>query len=904
MSCPTPDRVLDYLAGQLDPGEREAIEAHVDGCSACRQLLVELARTDLDEVIARAPIDDPKTIGRYRVDARLGEGGMGTVYAAYDPQLDRRVAVKLVHPELVMRGGVDRLLREGRALARLAHPNVVAVYDAGADGDRVYVAMELVDGQNLASWLREKPRTWRQIADKFVAAGRGIAAAHRAGIIHRDVKPENVLIDRDDQPKVADFGLAGHSDPVPALSPGEPPQRLTKPGMVIGTPLFMSPEQRRGDDVGPATDQYSLCAALAHALDKIVAPRWVRRALDRGLADDPAKRFASIEDLVAAIDPARRARRTRTIAIAAAAVVVAGTAGGVYAFTREPDEVAESCERAANERAQLWTERDRAEVTAAIHATNVPYADDTSPRVANAFGVYLGDLAHAEQGLCEHRPNTPAARDSFDDAMICLAIRRKEVRELVARLHHATAEDVQHAVASVHSLDLVEDCTNPTSLAADHDARSTPARFVRRVQIAVEVRTGFALQSAGNFRAAVDHIKRGVAMAREFGGVIHAKTLIALGLVEQQADGFEAMEAAMREAASAADAVHADDLRALAMVNLMAAMARESGREKEALTYQPLVEAAIARAGKQQGLTPVVDQAVGTVQLRLGQTDAAIASFKAALEAARKLLPPGDPRLPDYIDPVGVALSYARRDKDALVYHQQAHQAAVDAFGPNHPDAVIYGINLAVKHAALGDCTTALDELARARKALVGVLRPEAPEMLQITSAMGTCYYTQHRYDDALREYAATQDALRAAGRERSAEMAATWIDIGDVQLDRKQYDTALASYRRGVDELEATVGKDDARLAYPLVHVGEAELAANRPERAVAPLERAVALSTAAKVPANVLAEATYPLARAIWGKDRARAQQLATSARDAFAAADNTQRVAAIDTWLRSHK
>ena len=196
MSCPAPDRVLDYLARRLDAHERAAIEAHVDRCTACRLLLAELARTDADELVAIDRDVEPARIGRYRVEAWLGDGGMGTVYAAYDPQLDRRVAVKLVHPELAVAGGVERLLREGRALARLSHPNVVAVHDSGADGDRVYIAMELVDGETLAAWLRGAARSWRTIVDNFVAAGRGLAAAHREGIINRDVMPENVLIDR------------------------------------------------------------------------------------------------------------------------------------------------------------------------------------------------------------------------------------------------------------------------------------------------------------------------------------------------------------------------------------------------------------------------------------------------------------------------------------------------------------------------------------------------------------------------------------------------------------------------------------------------------------------------------------------------------------------------------------
>ena len=179
MSCPSPDRVLDYLARRLDTADRDAIDEHVDKCPSCRVLLGELAQTGVDEIVVQEA--DPEVVGRYRVEARIGDGGMGTVYAAYDPQLERRIALKLVHPELAARGGVERLLREGRALAKLSHPNVVAIHDAGTDGDRVYIAMELVEGETLAAWLRSPRRSWREILDKFVAVGRGLAAAHRRG---------------------------------------------------------------------------------------------------------------------------------------------------------------------------------------------------------------------------------------------------------------------------------------------------------------------------------------------------------------------------------------------------------------------------------------------------------------------------------------------------------------------------------------------------------------------------------------------------------------------------------------------------------------------------------------------------------------------------------------------------
>jgi eukaryotic-like serine/threonine-protein kinase len=904
MGCPAPDRVLEYLAGELSSEQRDAIEVHVDECSDCRALLVELARTGLDAVTL-APVEEPKTIGRYRVEARLGDGGMGTVYAAYDPQLDRRVAVKLVHPELAQRGGIERLLREGRALARLQHPNVVAVHDAGTDGDRVYVAMELVEGETLGAWLRAGPRTWQDVVAKIAAAGRGIAAAHRAGIVHRDVKPDNVLIDRDGTPKVADFGLAGHSDPVPVeLPPGdatEPVPRLTQPGMVMGTPLFMSPEQRRGEEVGPASDQYSLCAALDHALGRTKVPRWLRRAIDRGLAADPAARYASIDELIAAIDPARRASRRRVIAVAAAGVGVAAVAGLVL-LRGEHDPFGDACAAAGGERAQLWSARDRAAVAAAIRATGVGFADDTVPRVDAAVASYLGDIATAEANVCKNRPTTPDGRATFEQAVACLADRRRELAQMIAQLHHPNAADVQRAVSRIHQLPGVEDCANATSLAAERAARATPAGIANRAEVAAQVRAAVDAEDAGQLRAALDHARRAAALARPFGGVILAKTLLVVGRLAY-IDGFAAVEAAEREAATAAEAVHADELRASAMATLMAALAREPGREKEALALQPLVDAAIARADKEAGLRPVVLQAVGTAQLRLGQYDAAIASFQAALAAVRKVLPHGDPRLPDYLDPVGVAYSMARRDAEALPYHVEAYRAAVDAFGASHPNAAIYALNMATKHASLGDCPTALGELAHARATLTGVLAPDSPELLQIDEVMGTCYYVQHDYDRALREHAARQDALRAAGRTRSVEMAATWTDIGDVQLDRKQYDAAVASYQRTVDELEDVLGKSDARLAFPLTKVGEAELAATHAERAVAPLERAAALYTAAQAPANVIAEATFPLARALRTRDPVRAKQLATAALAAFAAAgaQYAERKTAVEALLR---
>ncbi len=195
-------------------------------------------------------------IGRYAVEGVIGRGGMGVVYLGRDPALDRAVAIKLLGDEFP----ASRLIREGQALAQISHPNVIHVYEVGREGPGlVYIAMEHVDGVTLATWL-ETPRTRAEILRVFVEAARGLAAAHAAGIVHRDFKPENVMIDRSGRARVLDFGLATTDDE--AVAPA--PQGAEIP--VVGTPSYMSPEQWRGEHPGATSDQFSFCVALAHAL--------------------------------------------------------------------------------------------------------------------------------------------------------------------------------------------------------------------------------------------------------------------------------------------------------------------------------------------------------------------------------------------------------------------------------------------------------------------------------------------------------------------------------------------------------------------------------------------------------------------------------------------------------------
>jgi predicted Ser/Thr protein kinase len=301
-------------------------------------------------------------IERYIVRDLLGEGGMGRVFAAYDPELDRGVAIKLLHAD----GGQhqSRLLREGKAMAKLSHPNVVGVHDIGIHDTGLFVAMELVDGVTLKAWRAAARRSWREIVEVFVQAARGLEAAHAAGIVHRDFKPTNVLVRKDGRVLVGDFGLARRIDAGAGGDSAEPAKRgadLTGTGVHVGTPAYMSPEQLAGKPVDARTDQFSFCVALHEALygrrpfadpangeigalapgmrdedrwvvpappDDTDVPARIRRILVRGLAVAVEQRYATMTDLLRELshDP-RPGRRT---ALAFAAVVL--LAGGAVAW--------------------------------------------------------------------------------------------------------------------------------------------------------------------------------------------------------------------------------------------------------------------------------------------------------------------------------------------------------------------------------------------------------------------------------------------------------------------------------------------------------------------------------------------------------------------------------------------
>jgi serine/threonine protein kinase len=357
VSCPIDDVVLTFVDGTLAPARVDEVKQHILGCEACRELIAEVAKAQFrgDHLPAGA------SVGRYEIRRVVGSGGMGVVYEAHDPTLNRRVALKVIKSRVTDERGDQHLLREAEAQAQLQHPNVVAVYDVGTFDDQIFVAMELVDGVTLSTWMTQ-PRSIAEILDAFAQAGRGLVAAHAADLVHRDFKPDNVLVDHEGRARVGDFGLAQWAPAgLEAPSPAGSDILGTATGALVGTPAYMAPEQLIGGTVDARTDQFSFCVALYEAIygrrpfggtsvasltsevlesPRVAPPRrgvpvHLRRSIVRGLSVAQSDRFSTLAELLTHLSA--RPRILRRIALVALPLVaIVCTATLLYLHSQQP----------------------------------------------------------------------------------------------------------------------------------------------------------------------------------------------------------------------------------------------------------------------------------------------------------------------------------------------------------------------------------------------------------------------------------------------------------------------------------------------------------------------------------------------------------------------------------------
>ncbi len=603
-------------------------------------------------------------IGRFTLLQRLGVGAMGVVYAAYDPELDRRIAVKLLRARdgRIAARAQARLLREAQAMARLAHPNVAVVHDVGTHEGDVFVAMEFIRGQTLQQWLRQEPRPWAQVVEAFIQAGRGLAAAHAAGLVHRDFKPSNAMIGDDGRVRVLDFGLCFHepaSDSVESTS-GERriDVRITRREEVVGTPAYMPPEQfLRGGVVGPASDQFSFCASLYEALydqlpfagDTVHAvslaisrgelrpaprgsrvPLWLHATVERGLRLDVKDRFPSMEALLRALD--RKGTRTRgTFAIAAGLAAVAGLGG--FLTARSQGLVEDPCSGGASEISEVWGVARRGAAEQALVSAGPAFAEEIWPRVAADLDRYATGWQDMHRDACLAHRRGETSDVLLDRRMACLARRKSALGEAVNVLADADTEVALHALEVVSQLPGLERCADLEALAAEVPPPADP-----KVRAAVEdLRPRLlrvpALDNAGLGAAAVSLADEVLRAAESLG----EPTMLADALLQRGRLGIHRPgrlaepEALLTRAYLTALAGRLDETAAEALALRLYVRGRAEGGATRALEDLPVAEAMVARLPSPGRVRGLLLNNAGAVAMAVGDAERGAALFREAL---------------------------------------------------------------------------------------------------------------------------------------------------------------------------------------------------------------------------------------------------------------------------------
>ena len=838
--CLDPETLAAYLDGLLAVEAIGRADRHIDVCASCRGELSALAATHTfpagsggatHEDIDRIAFPLESKLGRYEILRELGRGSMGVVVRAYDPELRRAVAVKLLEPRIAHGAGArERLRREAQAMARLTHPNVVTVYDVTAHGDALAIAMELVEGPTLRAVIA-RGLPWREMLAITIAAGRGLAAAHAAKLIHRDYKPENVLCADDGRVVVSDFGLA-RLDDEPAPLAGTTDGTVTT---LAGTPAYMAPELLAGSTATTASDQFSFCVATYEALygerpfagktlDDLRAsiaagvprpappgsslPARIRAALVRGLSRDPLRRWPSMDVLLDDLTAAARPRRRRLAILAgAAAAVIAGGVAIAAVRTSEP-----SCDLEAV--AAPW---DRTAIEAALSGRA-----ELTTRFTSGLDAYWRTWTATRREACEAtRVRHELSERVLDARNGCLDRARRELSELTVLV----IRDPALGDKAVEAIDRVRD---PASCTADSAGNPVPPAIdLASAQLAAgKAETAIALASEA-LAAMPDTHTRAEAL------FVRARAEIVLGKVD-------AAEATLAEALTAAERAHADHLVASIWVEIVQATGSHQHRFEAATANMRAAEAAFARIDPGPAVLSRYAYVVGAMQLAHGDAAAARAQLDRAL-AAHGGARPGE------LGMIHAALCDADRQLHKLASAREQCRTAVEmigaAYGPEHsrlgPTFNVWGaLELGDNHLDL-----AREKFARAIAIYeVRGLMSDRTYALALSN-MATTWARSGELEHARPLFERARD-LFAAHHPDHAQRVLPLQGLASVELAAGDLPTAIRYYEEAIELIEKVYGKQSSQRAVALYNLALTYLRQRDAARANTLVEEVVTIS------------------------------------------------------------
>ena len=753
-------------------------------------------------------------LGRYVILYRLGSGGMGVVFAAYDPELDRKVALKLVRLESGSPAAREALRREAQAMARLSHPNIVAIHDVGGEGNDVFLAMDLIDGVTLDEWLKLDERGWRDILRVFVQAGRGLAAAHAAGVVHHDFSPRNVLVTAEEKALIADFGLA-RALGRPEVGPDtEPPDETVR-----GTPAYLAPERLLGVAVDPRSDQFSFCAALYRALygtlpfpadrsadgpepylervergamapprDGRRVPRRLLALLRRGLDARPENRFATMPELLGRLEAALR--RPRLLLFAAVAVPLAAAAIVLLVLRLDqappPDRLA-----------GVWSAAQRQSVREALLRLDPAAVAQAASLLESEIDAYA-----ARWRAIDEDGHRAALRDGAglvrDRQRLCLDARRAELRALISRLEAWQDRSLEPAVRAVQGLSDLGSCADVRVL-RDLKAPAPDAR-IRRAMVPLRDRLEeqFTLLETGG-APDVGRVDVAVGEADRLGYlplVLRAHEIRAAIRMDRGVPGAQAdLEAALRAAVASSDPI--------GQARMFGLLAEEigliEGRFADARLWRDLAESGLAALGPgHEEIEVRVLRSLGAAALAEGDNPEAARRYRRSLVLAERLWGKETVRLTPILNDLAVAVGGEEDgSRRAMALLRRALSIAERAYGP---DSLLLGSPLTNLAAELAGAGSYREALGLARRVVRSQEKSYGPRFRDIAYPLilsGQILIVLDEPDEALALLDRTMELAREGYGEGHPLVIQAWCARADAELAQLRTEAAAESVAR-----------------------------------------------------------------------------------------------------------
>ncbi|MCX4241348.1 serine/threonine-protein kinase [Paraliomyxa miuraensis] len=796
---------------------------------------------------------------RYALGEVLGRGGLGVVIAALDRQLKRRVAIKLIRAAAYVADersrAADRMLLEARALAQLSHENVVSVFDVGSyalgDGERgVFVVMELLEGPSLSQWLGTTPPV-SEILRVFRLAGEGLAAAHRRGLVHRDFKPANVVLDARGIPKVVDFGLALIAQPGWESLRGTDPSgsassssavmmvapRVTQTGIVLGTPRYMAPEQHAGESIGPAADQYAFCASLWEALrgepvfgsntfDGLARSKLRRQwapatedrtpaglvpVLQRGLSPEPAERWPDMPALLVALR-SRRSARSRALALLGGLAAVGGLAVawgmGDRSGCDAPQGPLTTEVRTALER-RLSTSASAQEL-ALIEARASQRATDIVDGFVRA---------------CEaHRDGTLDAT-GLDRRVACLRRSSDALEGALAIITESETLTPDKAFDTIAGLGPVADCDDDGRLAQQLPPPSDPEVAAAVDELRGEMSRVESLDDMGRTQEAAERHAQALARAEGLGYRPLVVELIVQGANRALADGrFEPAKELLERALMEAQELGHDAIAAQAASALVFVVGNGLSRHDEGLRLAETALALVHRAGDPPRTLARLHGAIGGIEANKRNYAEGIRQYERAIEILGAGTEPDPGELTVLLGGLAITLQHKGDLEAAAEKQRQVLAIREEMLVPTHPAIGVAALNL-------GNTLTKQQKWEEAEALLLRAIesfeRPSQPtiKLAYPLVSLGVVYKKQGRYDEAAALYERAIEVVEQVHGPNHSLVGQCLINLANVEKRRGNLERARELGRAAVRSVEGRMGDESPELASPLIDLADIEV-------------------------------------------------------------------------------